>query len=218
MFKQFNIIFLLLETSCLSGCVVIAKKSVDQIYQETRTSLSCTATPAKLTFYEEFRHGYTTKEYVQPRDKGPQDVDWASDFVNAEINRTGHFATDSASPKYLIEFQTYYSAQSNFVEQAWFWSTIVTLGIIPSWGHGSLQLKAVVKDPSGKVLEEIKSNEAEFHTINWLILAPFNIGNRNTNKELVQKIAPQLVDEILNQMIAARLICGPQGQNLGIEN
>lgn len=212
MTKIFIIIPLVLAISPLTGCVVIAKKSTDNIYQESLTSPPCKPTPAKLTFYEEFRHGYTTKQYVHPREKRPQDVDWASDFINAEINRTGYFTADSVSPKYLIEFQTSYSAQSNIAEQAWFWSTIVTLGIIPSWGHGSIQLKAVIKDLSGKTLQEFKSNEAEFHTFNWLILAPFNIGNRNTNKELVQKLSPKLTDEILAQMIAANLICDTAGK------
>tara|TARA_B110001454_G_scaffold101549_1_gene95923 strand:- start:20004 stop:20627 length:624 start_codon:yes stop_codon:yes gene_type:complete len=202
-----TLIFILIVTSFLSGCVVIAKKSFDEIIQKPLATQSCRPTAAKLTFYEEFRHGYTTKLYIHPRERRPQDIVWASDFINDEIIRTGYFTTGLESPNYLIEFQTYYSAQANFIEQTWFWSTIVTLGIIPSWGHGSIQIKAIVKDPFGKILEEFKSHEAEFHTINWLILAPFNIGNKNTNKEMVQKISPKLTDEILKKMIAAHIIC-----------
>jgi len=99
-----TLIFILIVTSFISGCVVIAKKSFDEIIQKPLITQSCRPTAAKLTFYEEFRHGYTTKVYIHPRERRPQDIVWASDFINDEIIRTGYFTTGLESPKYLIEF------------------------------------------------------------------------------------------------------------------
>lgn len=194
----------------LAGCTTFRKPPAEPKKLELST-IGCKPIPVDAKFLESNNMLFNvTSDYSKN-----QNPDWsawalASRIVADRLHGLNILDIDSAatqSKDYKIIFHVLENYSSTNTQKVFYWMTTLSLGIIPSWGTGSIKLTAQVFDKDDIRVGIFESSAVEFNVYNSFLTFVY-MYNYNAHIQYIERtVMKDLTDEVTSKMIAAKLIC-----------